>query len=174
MSSAKSCASLPLRTASSFMCTVSHYLRAAFDVWQYWMKFVSFHGSTSVVHLGLLYEVSRSVRHIKLDRTPLDEWSAYRRGLYLTTHNTHKRQTSMPPARFEPTIPASERPQTHALDSAATLKLLCACQNTFNLFQQLVVDSLKKKCQTRKRLRTKYENNLILCVPKLFFNFLHL
>jgi hypothetical protein len=26
----------------------------------------------------------------------------------------------MPPAVFEPAIPASERPQTHALDSAAT------------------------------------------------------
>jgi hypothetical protein len=26
----------------------------------------------------------------------------------------------MPPAKFEPTIPASERPQTHALDRAAT------------------------------------------------------
>ena len=26
----------------------------------------------------------------------------------------------MPPARFEPAIPASERPQTHALDCAAT------------------------------------------------------
>jgi hypothetical protein len=30
-------------------------------------------------------------------RTPLDEWSAHRRDLYLTTHNTHNRQTSMPP-----------------------------------------------------------------------------
>jgi hypothetical protein len=30
------------------------------------------------------------------------------------------RQTSMPPAGFEPAIPASERPQTHALDRAAT------------------------------------------------------
>ena len=28
-------------------------------------------------------------------RTPLDEWSARRRDLYLTTHNTHYRQTSM-------------------------------------------------------------------------------
>jgi len=27
-----------------------------------------------------------------------------------TTHNIHRRQTSMPPAGFEPTIPASERP----------------------------------------------------------------
>jgi hypothetical protein len=36
------------------------------------------------------------------------------------THNTHKRQTSMPPAGFESAIPVSERPQTHALDRAAT------------------------------------------------------
>jgi hypothetical protein len=43
-------------------------------------------------------------------RTPLNEWSARRRDLYLKTHNTHNRQTSMPPAGFEPTIPASERP----------------------------------------------------------------
>jgi hypothetical protein len=26
----------------------------------------------------------------------------------------------MPPAEFEPAIPANERPQTHALDQAAT------------------------------------------------------
>ena len=37
----------------------------------------------------------------------------------LTTHNTHNRQTSMPPEEFEPTILASDRPQTHALDRAA-------------------------------------------------------
>jgi hypothetical protein len=51
--------------------------------------------------------------------TPLDEGSARRRELYLTKHNTHKRQTSMPPTGFQPSIPASERPQTHALESAA-------------------------------------------------------
>ena len=50
----------------------------------------------------------------------LDEWSARRRDLYLTTHNTHNRQTSMPPVGFEPTISAGERPQTYALDRAAT------------------------------------------------------
>ena len=37
-------------------------------------------------------------------RTPLDEWSARRRDLYLTTHKTHSRQTSIPPVAFEPTI----------------------------------------------------------------------
>ena len=55
-----------------------------------------------------------------LGRTPLDEWSARRRDLYLTTHSTHKRQPSMPLEGFEPAIPASERPQTHALDRAVT------------------------------------------------------
>jgi hypothetical protein len=35
--------------------------------------------------------------------------------------NTHKRQTSMSPMGFEPTIPASARPQTYALDRAATV-----------------------------------------------------
>ena len=57
---------------------------------------------------------------ITLGKTPLDEGSARRRDLSLTTHNTHMRQTSMPLAGFEATIPASVRPQTHALDRAAT------------------------------------------------------
>ena len=61
-----------------------------------------------------------TLRHTTLSRTPLDEWSARRRDLYLTTHNTHNRQISMSPVGFEPTIPAGERPQTHALESAAT------------------------------------------------------
>jgi hypothetical protein len=56
--------------------------------------------------------------HTTLGRTPLEEGSARRRDLYLTTHNTHKRQTSMHPAGLEPTIPASELPQTHALERA--------------------------------------------------------
>jgi hypothetical protein len=43
--------------------------------------------------------------------TPLDKGSAGRRDLYLITHNTHKRQTSMPPPGFEFTIPANERQQ---------------------------------------------------------------
>ena len=42
------------------------------------------------------------------------------RDLYLTVRNTHNRQTSLPSAGFEPTIPTSQRPQTHALDRAAT------------------------------------------------------
>ena len=35
-------------------------------------------------------------------------------------NNTDKTETSMPPAGFEPTIPASQRPQTHVLDNSDT------------------------------------------------------
>jgi hypothetical protein len=67
----------------------------------------------------LIFGVSRSHSHThththtRLD--PLDEWSARRRNLYLTTHNTHNRQTSVLLATFEPAIPASECPQTFAV-----------------------------------------------------------
>ena len=56
-------------------------------------------------------------RRTTVGRTPLDEWSARRRDLYLTTHSTHNRQTSV---GFEPTISAGEIPQTYTLDRAAT------------------------------------------------------
>jgi len=61
-----------------------------------------------------------TLRHTTLDRTPLYEWSARRRDLYLTTHNTHNSQNIHAPVGFEPTISAGQRPQTHALDRAAT------------------------------------------------------
>ena len=61
-----------------------------------------------------------TLRHTTLGRTFLDGWwSSRRRDLYLTTYNTHNRQTSMSSEGFEPAIPANERPQTYALDSAA-------------------------------------------------------
>jgi hypothetical protein len=58
--------------------------------------------------------------HTTLGRTSLDEWSARRRDLYLIRHNARRKQTSMPSAGLEPAIPWTERPQTHALDRAAT------------------------------------------------------
>ena len=59
------------------------------------------------------------LRHTTLSRTSLDEWSARRRDIYPITYNILKRQTSILPAEFEPTISAGERPQMHALDRAA-------------------------------------------------------
>jgi hypothetical protein len=61
-----------------------------------------------------------TLRHATLGRTPLDEWSARHRNLYLTRDNTHERQTSMPPSGFEPSIPTSEQPHIQALDRAGT------------------------------------------------------
>jgi len=74
-------------------------------------------------HGFLIREVSRShtTRRTIVGRTPLDERPARRRNLYLTTQNTHNRQTSMTQVVFEPTISAGERPQNYALDRAATV-----------------------------------------------------
>jgi hypothetical protein len=58
--------------------------------------------------------------HITVARLSLDETSACRRDRYLTTHNTHERQTFMPSARFEPSIPASNWPQILAVDRLTT------------------------------------------------------
>jgi len=69
---------------------------------------------------SLLRFLDHTQRRITFGRTPLDKWSVRRRDLYLTTHNTHSRKTYMPPKGIEPAISAGERPQTYALDRAAT------------------------------------------------------
>jgi len=61
-----------------------------------------------------------TLRHTTIDGTPLEEWPANRRNLYLRRHNVYKRQTAMTPAGFERAILKSERLQTHALNRAVT------------------------------------------------------
>src|SRR5215475_3155169 len=60
-------------------------------------------------HLFLMF-LDHTQRRSTVGRTPLDECSARRRDFYLTTHDNHNRQISMPPVGFEPTISAGERP----------------------------------------------------------------
>ena len=60
-------------------------------------------------HLFLMF-LDHTRRRTTVGRTPPDERSARRRDLYLTTHNTHNRQISMPPVGFEPKISEGERP----------------------------------------------------------------
>jgi hypothetical protein len=74
-------------------------------------------------------------RRSTVGRTPLDEWSARRRDLYLSTHDTHnRRQIFMPPVGFEPTISAGERPAAaHLLRSWVRLPpggmdICCKCR----------------------------------------------
>jgi len=66
-----------------------------------------------LVDLGLpnTWDFEIELRYTTSGRTPLDIRPAGRIDLYLTTHNTHKRQTSMPPAGVEPAISACERQQ---------------------------------------------------------------
>ena len=96
---------------------------AVFSTWHR-LAWYTFFSITQQPLLGQGSSLSRphehTLRHTTVGRTPLDEWSARRRDLYLTTHNTRNRQTLMPPAGFEPATPANEWPQTHALDQVAT------------------------------------------------------
>ena len=70
---------------------------------------------------GLIVEVSKPhTDTTTFIRTPLDQWSARRRDLYLTSHNTHKRQISVLQTGFENAIPANEWPPTYALNGASS------------------------------------------------------
>ena len=73
----------------------------------------------SYIHMehAFLMFLDHTQRRSTVGRTPLDEWSARRRDHYLTKHDTHNRQISMPPVGFEPTISAGQRPQTARLRS---------------------------------------------------------
>ena len=62
---------------------------------------------------------SHTTHHSRLDSSGR-VMSSSQRPLPDNTRNTHNRQTSTTPARFEPTISAGERPQTYALDRATT------------------------------------------------------
>jgi hypothetical protein len=92
----------------------------------------------------------------------LDEWSTRRRDLYLTMHN-NKRQTSMPPDGFEPTILVSERPQTHALDRAAT-----------GIVPSKTAEAVKLLACFRKVLRSDHGQDTVLvkhCRPFTQYHF---
>jgi hypothetical protein len=85
--------------------------------------FYFFMGQPHLIGPGFLC-VEGSVSHsdATFSSTPLNKRSVRRRDLYPITHtcNTHKRQTFMTSAEFEPTIPANELPLTQALERATT------------------------------------------------------
>ena len=67
--------------------------------------------------------------------------------LWTMTYNTQKRHTSLPPAGFEPKIPSSELPQTHALDLAATRSGFCTdCGYIYNAHDFFCVCGLFVMC----------------------------
>ena len=88
-------------------------------------------GPTRAMVSSYLRLLDHTRRRITVGRTPLDEWSARRRDLYLTTHNTHNRQTSMRPVGFEPTISAGKQPQNYAEHSMFWMLFFKACLVSF-------------------------------------------
>ena len=60
-------------------------------------------------HLFLMF-LDHTQRHTTVGRTPLDERLARRRDHYLTTHDTHNKQISIPPVGFEPMTSAGRSP----------------------------------------------------------------
>jgi hypothetical protein len=69
-----------------------------------------------------------------IGRTPLDEWSALPRDLYLTTHTRGRHRCSR--QDLKPTVSAGEQPQTYALDCTATGT---SCCNNYCLLNSLKV-----------------------------------
>jgi len=78
-------------------------------------------------HLFLMF-LDHTQRRTTVGRTSLDEWSARRRDLYLTTHDTHNRQISMPPVGFEPTISVGERRSWVRIPPGAWIFFCCECR----------------------------------------------
>ena len=69
--------------------------------------------SLSRIHDHTYLDTPHSVRLLWMSDQPDAE-------IYTWQHSTNNRQTSILPVGFEPTIPANERPHTHALERAAT------------------------------------------------------
>ena len=72
------------------------------------------HSATATCGLGLPHyrDLMIALRHITFCRTSLGGWSARHRYLYLTTHNTNKRQTDMTPGEIR-TLSTSKRAATN-------------------------------------------------------------
>ena len=69
-----------------------------------------------------------TLRYNNLSRTPLVEWSARLRDLYLTTHNTHNRQIST----SQHTTLTTHRPLPHNTQHSQHTDLYLTTHNTHN------------------------------------------
>jgi len=101
--------------------------------------------------------IDHTQRRTAFGRTPLDEWSARRRDLYLTT-----RQTSMPTVGFEPIISAGEWQQNYALERATTgpAKVI---HNTWNCYVFRRLDAIFRESRMLRHANT---NTTLLVLQK--------
>jgi len=112
-----------------------------------------------VIHAMQLSGVNSENWH----RWVINKWSIRRRDFYLTTHNTHKRQTPMLTAGFEPAIPVTERPQAHTLDRAANgIDSIPNIQvNNIHYKVRIIINEMVHEC------KTKYRASLLLSLLSL-------
>ena len=127
-----------------------------------------------VMASSFLRFLDHTQRRTTVGRTPLDEWSARRKDLYITTHNTHNRLTSMSPVGFEPTISAGERPQTYALDHATTgtgnnylLPYKNIIYHTYLFLDYIITDRTKTDSEIYSRFLQSCPEHTILTTPSL-------
>jgi hypothetical protein len=104
------------------------------------------------VMASFLRFLDHTQRRTTVGRAPLDEWSIRRRNLYLTLHNAHNRQISMPPVRIEPTISTGERPQTYSLH-----RVICTVQviNSAETCPLLIVPSARLSTAQQSQIAYK-------------------
>jgi len=104
---------------------IKHAIESNFPfLWStyYWSSYFLFPLAllTNAGHGRLIFEVARSyTRSTTVSKTPLDEWSARRRELYLFNKQHWPETNIHVPSGLEPAIPAVERLQTYALGTAA-------------------------------------------------------
>jgi len=88
-------------------------------------------------------------RRTTFGRTPLDEWSTRRRDLYLTTHNTHNRQTSMP---RQDSNPQSQQASGHSDRQYTTL-----LRASVILVNNIIMNSSQKRLWPYKSTSMAYD-----------------
>ena len=100
-------------TSYTFRCLL-HHLRGDHYVFFLWR----WSPTRTMASSFLVRFLDHTQRRATVGRTPLDEWSARRRDLYLTTHNTHKDKHPCLRRDSNPQTQQASWPQTYALDRA--------------------------------------------------------
>ena len=83
---------------------------------------------------------------------PLDEWSARRRYLYLTTHNTHNRQSPCPPRGIRTHNPSRRVAANVCLRTATETNTMPRCFSQIS--HGLTIDWTRPFAMTGRRLTT--------------------
>jgi hypothetical protein len=101
-------------------------------------------------HLFSIF-LDHTQRRTTVGRTPLYEWSARRRDLYLTTHDTHNRQICMPPAGFKLTISGDRGFESHWEHGYLSVVSVVCCQievsaTSWSLVQRSPTDCGASSC----------------------------